>query len=614
MAATDTLKKVLRLKLKLKESSEMKTVMKALKKLQELDVTLDILAETGIGKTVNSLRKHGDAGEVAKTLVNEWKKLVPKESTSNNQDNHGCGKEKIKNEKISKEAVEGEGLPQKMCHFDKGQQRNSVSNCRKSNQSFKKEQRVSRQEPKDDSNANKSGSSNKLESSTKDLSVKENRSTERFSDKPHAHKYRSEQDEKRTSSQGGRTKELKIPPRGKQLDKVKPKSLDYSKSKNWGCGKNNEDAAGPIDNKIKATKGQEKVPDNDRRSDEGLETPTPSFESCLNYSLKMPKRKKKPCNDKTVKKLKASQSKSATSVKESDCETEPPEKASTGSVMDLLNVPLPTSLPECEDLSNFSYFEKKLEVEVSGVCEDAPVFTGQRLNRKMQVYSGSKIAYLPTMMTLYQQCIRVLQNNIDLLHEIGGVPFDILEPVLERCTPEQLLRIEGCNPVYIGVTDHLWERHCQREFRNEKLEEYESWREMYLRLSEERERKLKRLTKSIVSAHSGKPKGRQVKLAYIHSVAKPPRNVRVQQEIHGTAGPLPLPHALDKLRLITGTDTLLRNTTLSSIKPSFGESSRSSGTGPGPGSSQSQDPRKIKRVAPMMAKSLKAFKKQLCRR
>ncbi len=61
--------------------------------------------------------------------------------------------------------------------------------------------------------------------------------------------------------------------------------------------------------------------------------------------------------------------------------------------------------------------------------------------------------------------------------------------------------------VYIGVTDHLWERHCQKDFRNAQLEEYESWREMYLRMSKERERKLKQLTKSIVSAHSGKPKG-----------------------------------------------------------------------------------------------------------
>lgn len=35
------------------------------------------------------------------------------------------------------------------------------------------------------------------------------------------------------------------------------------------------------------------------------------------------------------------------------------------------------------------------------------------MNSKMQVYSGSKCAYLPKMMTLHQQCIRVLKNNID---------------------------------------------------------------------------------------------------------------------------------------------------------------------------------------------------------
>lgn len=33
--------------------------------------------ETGVGKTVNSFRKHQVAGEVAKNLVAKWKKLVP---------------------------------------------------------------------------------------------------------------------------------------------------------------------------------------------------------------------------------------------------------------------------------------------------------------------------------------------------------------------------------------------------------------------------------------------------------------------------------------------------------------------------------------------------------
>lgn len=31
------------------------------------------------------------------------------------------------------------------------------------------------------------------------------------------------------------------------------------------------------------------------------------------------------------------------------------------------------------------------------------------------------------------------------------------------------------------------------------------------------------------------PSGRQVKMAFIHTAAKPPRDVRIQQELHGTA-------------------------------------------------------------------------------
>lgn len=38
-------------------------------------------------------------------------------------------------------------------------------------------------------------------------------------------------------------------------------------------------------------------------------------------------------------------------------------------------------------------------------------------------------------------------SSVVVLHEVGGVPFEILEPVLTRCTPEQLFRVEECNPV-----------------------------------------------------------------------------------------------------------------------------------------------------------------------
>ncbi|XP_077438236.1 elongin A, like isoform X2 [Vanacampus margaritifer] len=277
-----------------------------------------------------------------------------------------------------------------------------------------------------------------------------------------------------------------------------------------------------------------------------------------------------------------------------------PKKMLMESPKDLLHIPLPAFLPECDKASTFDYLERRVEKEPDFVdLSEDTCFTGQRLNNKMQVYSGAKTVFLPAMMSLYQQCIRTLQNNINLLYETGGVPFEILEPVLERCTSKQLLRIEECNPMYIGVTDHLWGKHCQRDFKDAKLQEYESWKEMHIRLSEERERKFQTLAKKIISDHSKKPKGRQVKMAFIHTVAKPPRDVRIQQEIHGTAVKQPQQPRIS----IKSQESRSRVSN---------EPAKNISTTSGPNSSQ--DPRKKTKVAPMMAKSLKAFKKQLGRR
>uniref|UniRef100_A0A3Q3IBA1 Uncharacterized protein n=1 Tax=Monopterus albus TaxID=43700 RepID=A0A3Q3IBA1_MONAL len=258
-----------------------------------------------------------------------------------------------------------------------------------------------------------------------------------------------------------------------------------------------------------------KVKHKDREPDNDQDEPSMSFESYLNYDANVLKRKecrvKKP-SQKTGTVVKGELTKDpGTSVKSPVMAinvTSPKQKLQQ-SVMDLMSIPLPAVLLDCEKPSSVEYFERKVEKESDfcDISEESAVFTGQRLNKKMQVYSGAKTVFLPAMMSLYQQCIRTLQNNINLLYETGGVPFEILEPVMERCTPEQLLRVEECNPIYIGATDHLWGKHCQRDFKDSKLQEYESWKEMYIRLSEERERKLQRLTKSIVSAHSNKPRG-----------------------------------------------------------------------------------------------------------
>ncbi|XP_052427967.1 elongin A, like isoform X1 [Carassius gibelio] len=580
MAAADV-KKVLQLKHQLKESCEGHTLLKILKKLEVLDITIEILAETGIGKVVNSFRKHDEAGKVAKLLVNRWKALVPKGSisssggkpddclTQNEQLNEDIPeRSKHENNQLSETANYRKKPKIEKSSTEKKMSQNVDIKCKimpsKSKIYFNGEKKG---EPKKDSSVNQ-GSGHGKEKTSVEHTKHESKKTDKASCKNHENMKRE--------------KSLKRP---EATQKQREKSGDACK-------------------KEKLEKATDKAVA--MEAEDGCQTPSMSFEAYLSYDLEPPKRKKSFSVAKNPKRLKTDHKEKKTSKAVTDSPVRTAHKKTCvpeQSVMDLLNIPLPTSFPDCEDVSQYQYFsEKKADRKLSDVCEEPPVFIGQRLKNKMQVYSGSKMAYLPTMMTLYQQCIRALQNNIDSLYEIGGVPFEILEPVLERCTSEQLLRIEECNPVYIGVTDHLWERHCQKDFRNAQLEEYESWREMYLRMSKERERKLKQITKSIVSAHSGKPKGRQVKMAFIHSAAKPPRNVRIQQEIHGTAGPVTLPHPTDRASSVKPNENRGRSGFSEPAKP------------PTNSSGQAQDPRKIKRVAPMMAKSLKAFKKQLSRR
>ncbi|XP_036980730.1 elongin A, like isoform X2 [Acanthopagrus latus] len=642
-------KKVMRCKLQLSDTAESATVLKILQKLGDLDITLDILAETGIGKTVNSLRRHEQAGEFAKSLVRGWKRLVPKESTSHTEDaeasftdkseeqnctNNGLTKDDLNNncstsfensQNSSDEALfktgdrkndSEKGCEEQMRHKDQTENQEKghdiaqkieiqedvmeklvVAKEKKNDQSYKKSEDVviknsedAHQKSRSDSRqASKSSCDSGRFLSEKESNKKSKPSKESSTGGTDSLPFESDEKDSKTfqrsdvgddgSSGLSRSSEA-------QNRKRKKSSKEKHKQHKQECEKKGHP-------KHKKAKMKHK----DKESD--CEAPSMSFESYLNYDVNVFKKKERSGVKKALKKKTAAEDLSLKPHKPPvmSLNVSSPRRES---VMELMNIPLPATLSECEKQISVDYFETKAEKEseLCDVPEESAGFTGQRLNKKMQVYSGAKTVFLPAMLSLHQQCIRTLQNNINLLYETGGVPFEILEPVLERCTPEQLLRIEECNPIYVGVTDHLWGKHCQRDFKHSKLQEYESWKEMYVRLSEERERKLQRLTKSIVSAHSNKPKGRQVKMAFIHTVAKPPRDVRIQQEIHGTA--VQQPHQLS----VMVQDNRSR--------PSCVESSRSGSSSSGAGNTQ--DPRKKTRVAPMMAKSLKAFKKQLGRR
>uniref|UniRef100_A0A3P8VR94 Elongin A, like n=1 Tax=Cynoglossus semilaevis TaxID=244447 RepID=A0A3P8VR94_CYNSE len=592
MAGTfdDVVKKVTRFKVQLADTTESDTVLKVLQNLGDLDITVDILAETGIGKIVNSLRRHKRAGEFAKSLVRGWKKLLSKNCMSNtgygavsqtkdkeeespsenaeeftaNDLNNNCVTYQSKSQDSSDEAVSsvrkrksdsvkqgGEEQNSKKRRQEMFQQENH--NILQDDVSEKKKQKdgiddsvafKKKYDPRDGKSVDfgntllKSKNSGAQQHSVRsDLREKvrihsdvvvESGPEEGLQMKHKLSKRRKEtflfdrndRNSKTLKTSNVRDKEC---PKNYKRKTVQTKSKDGQKVPKQKSDTEELSEHKSQKAKMKHKNKEHKVPQ---------EEPFQSFESCLNYEVKTLKRKEHS-GRKYSKKLEMLSNVEATKQQEVKPAKSPVFSVNACPVtqkpiMDLASVSFPVVPPACEKPYSFDCCDRKVEKEdLCDLSEESAVFTGQRLNRKMQVYSGAKTVFLPTMLSLYQQCVRKLQNNIDLLYETGGVPFEILEPVLERCTPEQLQRIEECNPIYVGVTDHMWGKHCQRDFRNSELLEYESWKEMYIRLSEERERKLQRLTKTIVSAHSRKPKGRQVKMAFIHTVAKPPRDVRV---------------------------------------------------------------------------------------
>ncbi|XP_038614180.1 elongin-A [Tachyglossus aculeatus] len=739
MADEPVLDLVEKLQARLAANPDPKKLLRHLKRLSDLPITIDILVETGVGKTVNGLRKHELVGGFAKDLVARWKRLVP---TPHEVERHAVEEEdrsvsrKRPREPSPRPQVEEEEEEEEDDDDTAAMRegwRASCSQSRSPEHRGKKARRLPGSErpargplpaePRED--RSRWGKVSPLYSSDQEYSDPGQAQSPELSGSPQGHyqdAYRGREPgdgppaahrkpTRGPGEPGTRNKEHKSAHRRGQEEGRRPPSGDGAKDKLTPAGgsKREKEREGsssrkrplpaaeaapgnqPKKPKLKdskldrpkagtdgtegarwrwdedpAPRGREKGAANSTKTQEGkgdrkatapslarpneaeaedeFEPPTMSFESYLSYD--QPQRKKKkplkasggPEGDKGHHKQNGSKAggKSADPVPKPPKETEgkperrPPADSPAKAkripidvVPTLPDIPLPAMQTTYRPLPSLDLTppsQPKRKVVSWPQDEEESGFTGRRLNSKMQVYSGSKSAYLPKMMSLYEQCIRVLNNNIDSIYEVGGVPYSVLEPVLERCTPEQLYRIEECNHVLIEESDQLWRTHCQRDFKRERPEEFESWREMYLRLHDAREQRLLLLTQNIRSAHANKPKGRQAKMAFVNSVAKPPRDVRRRQEKFGTGGaavaerikikPAPFPSGSGG----GSSYTSVSGSNHSSNGPAY-DGPSTSGAHSAP-HVVSYDPRKppVKKIAPMMAKTIKAFKNRFSRR
>ncbi|XP_067112613.1 elongin-A [Osmerus mordax] len=655
-----------RLQSRLLENLDSRKLMKTLRRLGELPMTVDILVETGVGKTVNSLRKHDQAGDVAKTLVAKWKKLVPQatDRPSNTKEarTHGHSRSDIGSDGSRKRARDPS--PEQAPHEGEEEEEEEEEERGYNTNYSPSPPRHHYSPPQLSHGGGQRGGyqSEGYESPTEEdpelepsppprketRHIKPHKETSRNHHAGGSHGDRDEERRHRhvqmgAGGSGGGA--------GRSEGRKRSAEREAQPSDVHKASKHSRHST-PHDSRKEKKGGSDGRPREHRdplvaeeENEEQFDAPTMSFESFLTYDAPTPTKKKKkppsssrPPHASTLTPVPVSSSSSSSSKpsKANGSRSKRPEPSPSPMALTpvpekrrkvvevvaaLPDITLPAIKPNYRPLPSIDLLTplspQRRKVPVSNDEEDAG-FTGRRFNSKMVVYSGSKTAYLPKMMSLYDQCIRVLQNNIDSIDEVGGVPFEILEPVLERCTPEQLYRIEECNQCFMEDSDELWMRHCQRDFKRAAPQEYESWREMYLRLHDEREERLRMLTQNISSAHANKPKGRQVKMAFVNSVAKPPRDVRRRQEKFGTTSSstasstaAAAPIKIRPAALYSSHSTDPPSSSSSHYSPP--QASRSSGSSGG-GANTQKDKTQVKKIAPMMAKTIKAFKNRFSRR
>uniref|UniRef100_A0A8C9Q0K4 Elongin-A n=1 Tax=Spermophilus dauricus TaxID=99837 RepID=A0A8C9Q0K4_SPEDA len=549
-----------KLQARLVANPDPKKLLKYLKKPSTLPITVDILAETGVGKTVNSFRKHEQVGSFARDLVAQWKKLVPVErnNEADEQDFEKSNSRKRPRAFILHRSYSPEHRQKKHRKLSECEQPHKVSHSHERRDERKRCHRVSPSYSSDPESSDYGYVQSPPScASPRQLYTDHYRSPEEDHESTVSHQKPGKGHSNAFQDRLGVSQE-------RHLGEPQGKGILNQNKEHRSCHKEKR----PIDAK-------------------GSFHPQSRSEKLQLVGADSTRLRKVP----------------------------------TDALPVLPDLPLPTiqgnyrPLPSLELMPSF---QPKRKAFSSPQEEEEAGFTGRRMNSKMQVYSGSKCAYLPKMMTLYQQCIRVLKNNIDSIFEVGRAPFSILEPVLERCTPDQLYRIEEYNHVLIEDTDQLWKVHCHQDFKEERPEEYESWREMYLRLQDAREQRLRVLTKNIQFAHANRP---LAKMAFVNSVAKPPRDVRRRQEKFGTGGAaVPEKVKIKPAPYTTGSSHIPASSNSfnpSSEEPAYdGPSTRSAHLVPVVSSTISYDPRKpaVKKIAPMMAKTIKAFKNRFSRR
>ncbi|KAF6213883.1 hypothetical protein GE061_011608 [Apolygus lucorum] len=459
---------------------------------------------------------------------------------------------------------------------------------------------------------------------------KSNSSSHESSSSKHkrSHKRDEKSDSKKSSSSSSKTSSKDLQKMIKENEK-KIKREKFEKTNYDSGGSTPKGSSSPIKSKEKSSKV--KVETNDDGSiDAGSGF---SFADALAGLNPSPKKKKKAHKDDVLspkpsssssshhksssssshsQKKSSSSSSSLPSIKkEKHFDTAMPELLKRPIKLENLELDINSTLPEInphyKPLPHVPEHSRRNSLK-SATNEEEMFNMMMNKNQRTKVFSGGKSNLNTHVPSLYDLCIKLLYDNVESLEYTGGVPYDLLKPLLEKLNPDQLFVLEHFNAYLIEDTGTLWEFHAKKYFRNKVRQEGETWRDQYIRCMEEREEKLKALTQNITQSIAASTPVRKAKLAYVDSAVKPPRNVLRNQARYGTgvgdSSPTMKAHAAEKREILAkaviGAHNPANIATTTVPAPPQSSAPRS-WSAPAPSISK-------KRKAPLMAKALQLIK------
>lgn len=480
MSSKDVIKTIQHYKKSIETAEDEKRVLHCIKVLYKVPMTVESLQETGVGRTINSLYK-SEVGEVraaAKGLVNKWKALVVVNESS--ADDDVAARPSHDQDEAQERRRSG--------HHDRKHHESKSSSSHKvdENSSRHKEPKEHRSHGKSHSTSNSSGNDRdrgkssresssrrehskdaKSSSSSKEEKKKEERSS-------HSHRSKSGKDRKRSREESDTKERSTKRPREESTMEIDSSAgtsfadalammdgpstpAKPSSSKKPSTSTTSVRTNGNVIPSTSKDSGGKSVPSHAtprqslaQRSSSGPSRSSSSSSGAPKLNLLAPSAKLAPLLDadeltKDILGPSVVISNSYTPASYLNATIQKNKRSLTGTA----------ALPSSSD-TNFEILQSKA---------------------RTKVYSGNKGAQ--TVATLHEMCLRVLQKNIDALEYTGGVPFDILEPILVKCSANQLDQIEYYNPYLSEDTNDLWKMHVQRQYRGKKRQEMESWREMY---------------------------------------------------------------------------------------------------------------------------------------